>query len=79
VTAKEKLLEVVERLTDAEAEAALRYLTGEGADPVAELFDRAPEDDEESSDAENASAAAAWGEYQRGDSLSLHDARRELA
>ncbi len=78
MTAKEELLQVVERLSDAEAAAALRLLTGK-VDPVADLFDRAPEDGEPTSPAEDASAHEAWGEYQRGESVSLHEARRELA
>jgi len=79
VTPKEKLIEVVEQLTDAEAEATLRYLAGLTGDPVAELFEQAPEDDEASSRAEDESADAAWSEYQRGESVSLIEARRELA
>jgi hypothetical protein len=79
VTPKEKLIEVVEQLTDAEAQATLRYLAGLTGDPVAELFERAPEDDEPSSRAEDESADAAWSEYQRGESVSLIEARRELA
>jgi hypothetical protein len=79
VTPKEKLLQAVERLTDAEAEAALRYLAGVVADPVADLFDQAPEDDEPTSPAEDRSANEAWSEYQRGESVSLLEARRDLA
>jgi len=79
MTPKEKLLLVVDRLTDAEAEATLRYLAGVIPDPVADLFDRAPQDDETSTPAEDASSRESWAEYQRGESVSLIEARRELA
>jgi hypothetical protein len=79
MTPKEKLLLVVDRLTDAEAEATLRYLAGVIPDPVADLFDRAPQDDEPSTPAEDESSRESWAEYQRGESVSLIEARRELA
>jgi len=79
MTAKEKLREVVERLSEAEAEETLRLLAERHADSVAELFDQAPEDDEPTTPEEDRSAREAWAEYERGESIPLDEARRELA
>jgi hypothetical protein len=79
MTAKEKLREFVERLSEAEAEKALRLLAERRADPVAELFDQAPEDDEPTTPEEDRSAREAWAEYKRRESIPLDKARRELA
>jgi len=79
MTAKEKLHEAVERLTEAEAEETLRLLAERDADPVAELFDQAPEDDEPTTADEDRGAREAWVEYERGESIPLDEARRELA
>ena len=77
MTAKEKLRQAVEELTELEAEQALAFIASRrDHDPVRELFDDAPEIDEPLTPAEAASVDAAWSG--RGDSVSLDELRREL-
>lgn len=46
MTTKERLRELVEELTEQEADDALRYITERRGDPVIDAFRNAPEDDE---------------------------------
>ena len=78
MTAKEKLRAIVEGLSEQEAVEALESLAPASSDRVLDLFDRAPADDEPSSPEEDAHAAEAWAEYERGEAVSLDEARREL-
>ena len=79
MTAKEKLRRAVEDLSEPEAEAALAFIAGRlGNDPVFELFERAPEDDEVSTPEEDASADDAWSAHKRGESAPLDEIRHEL-
>lgn len=80
VTAKEQLRDRVERLSEDEARRALRALeTSLGGDPVRAFFDAAPLDDEPVSAEEDAAVAEARAEAERGETVSLEQARRQLA
>ena len=80
VTAKEQLRDRVERLSEDEARQALRALeVSLGRDPVQAFFADAPLDDEPVSAEEDAAVAEARAEVERGETVSLEQARRELA
>ncbi len=80
VTAKEQLRDRVERLSEDEARRALRALEASlGSDPVRAFFDAAPLDDEPVSAEEDAAVAEARAEVERGETVSLEQARRQLA
>lgn len=77
MTAKDKLRQAVDELSELEAEQMLELIARRRErDPVIELFESAPEDDEPSTPEEDRSAAEAWD--QRHDSISLDDLEREL-
>jgi len=57
VTVKERLHHVVEQMTDEEAEATLRRIDAQRADPFVRFLDAAPIDDEPVSAEEEASVA----------------------
>lgn len=77
MTAKEKLHQVVDELSELEAERALALIASRrGRDPMIAAFEDAPDDDEPTTPEEDASAAAAW--ESRHDSISLDDLEREL-
>ncbi len=80
MTAKQQLRDRVERLSEDEARQALRALeVSLGRDSVQSLFDDAPLDDEPVSAEEDAAVAEGRGEVERGETVSLEQARRELA
>ena len=77
MTAKEKLRQAVEELTELEAEQTLAFIASRREeDPVLAFFSNAPEDDESLTPEEQASAEEAWA--QRRDSVSLDEFRREF-
>ena len=79
MTAKEKLRQAVEELSELEAEQALAFIASRrDHDPVREFFDNAPEVDEPLTPEEVASVNAAWAGRDTGDSVSLDELRREL-
>jgi hypothetical protein len=78
MTAKEKLREAVERLSEQEAEETLRFLDVRSRDPLLDAVLRAPLDDEPSSPEEDHSAREAWAEYERGEAVPLHEIRNEF-
>ena len=78
MTAKEKLHEAVERLSEQEAEETLRFLDVRSRDPLLDAVLRAPVDDEPSSPEEDQSAREAWAEYERGEAVPLHEIRNEF-
>lgn len=79
MTAKEKLRQAIENLSEPEVEATLAFIADRsGRDPVLELFESAPEDDEPSTPEEDESADEAWAQHQRGASVPLDEMRREL-
>ncbi len=80
VTAKEQLRDRIELLSEGEARQALRALeVSLGRDSVQSFFDDAPLDDEPVSAEEDAAVAEARAEVERGETVSLEQARRVLA
>jgi hypothetical protein len=79
MTAKDKLRQVVEELSELEAEQMLELIARRrDRDPMIELFENAPEDDEPSTPEEDASADEAWEQYKRGEAVSIDEVRREF-
>ena len=80
MTAKEKLRQAVEDLSEAEAADVLHLLSRRrpAGDDLEALLDRAPLDDEPSTPEEDAAADIARQEFERGDTVSLEQARRDL-
>jgi hypothetical protein len=78
MTAKEKLRERVETLSEDEAERTLRMLDELG-DPLGALLARAPDDDEPTTSEEDEGAGAARAEIARGDVYSAEQIKREIA
>lgn len=79
MTAKEKLRQVVDELSEPEAERALAFIADRrdrDRDPVIAFFEDAPEDDEPTTPEEDRLAAEAW--EQRHDSVPLHEFMREF-
>lgn len=79
MTAKEKLREVVEELSENEAESALDYIASRKHDELGELLDHAPVDDEPSNAEEEAAVEVARQELARGETVSLEEIRTEFA
>jgi hypothetical protein len=80
MTAKEQLRNAIDGLSEAEAADALDYLVrrrGEG-DALNELLERAPVDDEPISEDEERAVQVAREEIERGETVSLEQARGEL-
>ena len=78
MTAKEKLRQAVERLSEQQAEETLRFIDQRVHDPLLDAAKNAPLDDEPSSAEEDLSAAEAWAEYKRGEAVPLHEIRHEF-
>ena len=79
MTAKEKLRQTVEELSELEAEQALAFIASRrDHDPVREFFDNAPEVDEPLAPEEEASVNGAWSGRGTQDSVSLDELRHEL-
>lgn len=80
MTAKEKLREVVEDLSEPEAEQALHLIERHRRyASLTELLDNAPADDEPTSPEEEAGVREARAEYERGEVFTADEIRRELA
>jgi hypothetical protein len=80
MTAKEKLREVVDALSEEEAREALYYLgSRQSPDSVRDFLDRAPEDTEPTTEGEEAELREARAEVARGETVSLEEFRRDLA
>lgn len=80
VTAKEKLRELVNRMSERDAAAALvrlRHPSGVGDDRVSELLDGAPLDDEPVTPEEEEAVAQARDEYRRGEFVTADEAKRK--
>jgi hypothetical protein len=81
MTAKDKLREVVDELSEQEAEAALHFIDerrGRDADAVSAILDEAPPDDEPTTPEEEAAVRAAREDYARGDVFEADEIKREL-
>jgi hypothetical protein len=79
MTAKEKLRQVVEELSELEAEETLAFIARRREpDPVLAFINNAPEVDEPLTPEEEASLDEAWAEYKRGESVPLDEFLREF-
>ena len=82
MTAREQLRRAVDELTEAEAADTLDYLArrrGAGDDPLGELLDRAPVDDEPTSSEEDEGAREAREQIARGEVFPAEQIKREIA
>ena len=80
MTAKEKLHQVVESLSEPEAEETLDYIERQhGRDPLVELLENAPADDEPTTAEEEEGVREARAEYRRGEVFTAEEIRREIA
>ncbi len=77
MTAKEKLLERVTRLSEGEAEETLRLLE-DREDPVVAAFREAPEDDEPWTEEDEAAVAEADADFAAGRTVSHEEIKREF-
>jgi hypothetical protein len=77
MTAKEKLLQRVQTLSEDEAAETLRLLD-QRADSLTWLLDNAPADDEPSSPEEEALVQEAFDAIARGETISVDELRAEL-
>ena len=77
MTAKERLRERIETLTEQEAAETLRQLD-QRADPLTVLLDNAPMDDEPTTPQEEAAVQEALEAAARGQTISLDELRAEL-
>ena len=78
VTAKKKLRDLVERMSEREAEALLEKAEEVDRDPMLELLDNAPLDDEPLPDEDEEAIRVARAEIQRGEVFSADEVKREL-
>lgn len=81
MTAKEKLRQTIEDLSEAEAQNALGFIVRrrQQHDALGEMLERAPLDDEPTTPEEDEGAREARAEIARGDVLSADEIRREVA
>ena len=82
MTAKEKLRETVEELTETEAAAALDYIASYrngGNEALGDLLGNAPVDDEPTTPEEEEGLRDAREQIARGEVISAEDIRREFA
>jgi hypothetical protein len=79
MTVKERLHQLVDELSDAEADDALRYVASRREDPLVQMLDNAPEEDEEISAEEDAAVQEARHELAAGaPTIPLEQVMREL-
>lgn len=79
MTAKEKLRQTVEQLSEEEAQEALRYLDERGRpDALTEFLDKAPGDDKPLTPEEEEGMSEARAEIKRGQTVPLEQLRRDL-
>lgn len=78
MTAKEKLRERVETLSEEEAEAALALMEGQLQDPLTRRLDNSPFEDEEISPDEEAAVAEGMADIRAGRTVPLDEVMREF-
>jgi hypothetical protein len=79
MTAKDKLRQAVEELTELEAEQTLAFIARRRErDPVIEAFENAPIDDEPFTDDDERALEEARAEHRRGETYTLDEIRNEL-
>jgi hypothetical protein len=81
MTAKEKLRETIEELSETEAQDALGFIVRrrDHRDSLAELLERAPVDDEPTTPDEEEGLREAREQIARGDVIASNEIRREVA
>jgi hypothetical protein len=81
MTAKEKLRQTVEKLSEAEAQDALGFIVRrrDAHDALGALLERAPLDDEPTTAEEDEGVADARTQIARGDVLAADEIRRAIA
>ena len=77
---KNALHRLIDELPESELESAARYLAylRDTADPLEQLLDNAPEDDEPLTGEEEAAIEEGLEAYRRGDYLTAEEAKRDL-
>jgi hypothetical protein len=78
MTAKERLRNLVEDLSEEEAATALPIVERRRVDRMLQALAAAPPDDEESSPEEDAVSQDALAEYERGEAVSPDQLKRDL-
>jgi hypothetical protein len=79
MTAKEKLHQAIDDLSELEAEEMLELIARRRErDPMIAAFEDAPEDDEPFTNEDAAAADEAWESYKRGEGIPLDEIRREF-
>ncbi len=78
MTTKERLHELVDGLTEAEAAATLLVTERNREDSMLQALASAPADDEPSSQAEDDSAREALGAYHQGQAIDADELKRDL-
>jgi hypothetical protein len=78
MTTKERLRELVEELTEAEAAATLLITERHRDDTMLQVLASAPDDDEPSSPEEDTSAQEALAAYNRGEAIDPDELKRDL-
>lgn len=78
MTAKERLRDLVEGLSEEEAATALPIVERWRADKMLQALAAAPPDDEESTPEEDAVSRDALAEYERGEAVSPDQLKRDL-
>lgn len=79
MTAKERLRELIDQLSEQEAEVVLAVIERRPDDPMLHALSCAPPDDEPSGAGEEAGAAEALVACRRGEAVSAKQLRNELA
>lgn len=78
MTAKERLRNLVDELSEQEAQAALELFEQRSDDPMVRALDNAPLDDEPTSPEEEAAVEEAREEYRRGEFYEADEIKREF-
>jgi hypothetical protein len=78
MTTKERLHELVDELTEAEAAATLLITERHRDDPMLQVLASAPDDDEPSSPAEDRAAQESLDTYHRGEAIGPDELKRDL-
>ena len=78
MTAKERLRNLIEELSEEEAATALPIVERRRVDTMLQALAAAPSDDEESTADEDAASRDALSEYKRGEAISPDQLKRDL-
>ena len=79
MTAKDKLRQAVDELTELEAEETLAFIASRRErDPIVEAFENAPLDDEPFTEEDERALEDGREAYRRGETFTLDELRREL-